>query len=177
MLLEGLLKGSWGFVSPLTGNYYENLGSLTIISIDHENGRMLGQLNTAQTGKVNIYGCLSEGGGIITFGRSSIPCLSADKTSSEDIKPQTGGAMKNTKPKAEAFNIMKNLDSKTGINTNFVGNNNDYLFKGFVFYRSCTGMDATFFGGQLTFNLPCKPDIAGYVHSSSGDNNGWRAFR
>ena len=62
------------------------------------------------------------------------------------------------------------------INMNIAVNNNDYIFKGFVLYRSCNAMDATLFGGQLILDLPCKPDIAGYVHSSSNDNSGWRAF-
>jgi len=88
-------------------------------------------------------------GGIVTFARNSISCVSADKISNKDIKPQTGGTMKDS-TKSQAFTIMKNLDSKTTMNMNIASNNNknnDYLFKGFVFYKSCNAMDATFFGG------------------------------
>ena len=76
-----------------------------------------------------------------------------------------------------AFSIMKDLDSRARIDTSIAQKNEDYLFKGFVFYKACKAMDAAFFGGQLIVNLPCKPDIVGYIYTSSGEDYGWKAFR
>lgn len=90
-----------------------------------------------------------------------------------DNKPQVTnkGAVMND-IMSGAYSIMQDLDSRTRINPNIAVMNEHNLFKGFVFFKVCNAMDATFFGGKMIVNLPCKPDIDGFVRSLSGDDYG-----